>query len=168
MGVEPRELSLLSMLYYVKSGQGLDPSMIDNGAKGAQHLKFDEGAGQVSVRLAEKIGSDRVLLGDCIRNISQTSDGVTLVAESGKHYKGKQVVVAVPPNMCSAISFEPALPPAKSQLFQRMPLGYYTKVFFGGSLLIDASPTRLLCAGCFDLSHSILEGWRIQWRVPII
>ena len=60
LAAEPRDLSLLHTLFFIRSAGGIAPLIATAG--GAQELRFHQGAQTVSIRLAESLGG-RVVLG---------------------------------------------------------------------------------------------------------
>ncbi|WP_267895952.1 flavin monoamine oxidase family protein [Renibacterium salmoninarum] len=84
------------------------------------------GMQQVSERLAAKLGTD-VRLNSPVRTIRWTEDGVTVEAD-GVVVEGRRVVMAVPPNLYSRVSFDPPLPRRQHQMHQHQSLGLVIKV----------------------------------------
>ncbi len=116
---DPRDLSLLHALFYVKSGQGLDVLLGAEG--GAQQDRFVGGAGAVADRLAAALG-DRIVLSAPVRALRQDERGVTAVAD-GRTVRARRAIVAIPPTLAGRIAYEPALPAMRDQLTQRYPQG---------------------------------------------
>ncbi|MEU0114859.1 FAD-dependent oxidoreductase [Streptomyces bobili] len=121
---EPRELSLLFVLFYIAAaGNEQTPGTLERlteTANGAQELRFVGGSQLVPIKLAATLG-DRVVLNAPVRTITRsgssyvvTADGVTVTA--------KRVVVAVPPPLAARISYDPLLPAGRDQLTQRLPM----------------------------------------------
>ncbi|MFE0512342.1 flavin monoamine oxidase family protein [Streptomyces sp. NPDC058964] len=122
---QPRELSLLYVLYYIaaagnSSSAGTLERLTDT-AGGAQDSRFVGGSQQVPIKLAATLG-DRVVLGAPVRSVARsgsryvvTADGITVTAT--------RVVVAVPPPLAGRIAYDPLLPAERDQLCQRMPMG---------------------------------------------
>src|SRR4029079_10350850 len=75
--------------------------------------------------VASLLGS-RVVLNAPVRQISQTSTGVTVVADSTT-VTAKRAIVAIPPTLAGRIAYDPALPPLRDQLTQHMPQGTLMK-----------------------------------------
>jgi monoamine oxidase len=128
---EPGEVSMLYWLMYIKSGQGI--MRLSDADNGAQERKFKEGAFTIVERMAEKLGTERVILDSPVQIIEQDEkEGVTITtASSGGRdahvYKAKYVVVALGPTLYSKISFKPDLPHAKSKLAQATTMGSIIK-----------------------------------------
>jgi monoamine oxidase len=130
-GAEPRDLSMLFFLSYLRSGGGLMSLVeIENGA---QERRFVRGAQELSERLAARLkgegdGEGRVALRAPVRAIEQTSDGVVVRTGAGD-FRGRFAVVAVPPALAGRIAFDPPLPALRDQLMQRSPMGSTVKCF---------------------------------------
>ncbi|MCB9729948.1 MAG: FAD-dependent oxidoreductase [Deltaproteobacteria bacterium] len=121
---EPREVSLLYFLWYVRCAGGIMPLCEVEG--GAQERRLRGGAQQLSERLAEGL-DERLALGRPVRAISQDDAGVRVHTEAGT-FEGRRLIVAVPPHLCARIDWQPAMPAVRDQLCQRMPIGASIKV----------------------------------------
>ena len=117
--VEPSEISLLHVLFYIRSAGGWDP-LLDT-PDGAQQDRIVGGSQLISLRLAERLG-DRVELERPVRTIRHGPDGVEVDG-----LRARRVVVAVPPALAGRIVYDPPLPAARDQLTQRMPMGAVMK-----------------------------------------
>jgi monoamine oxidase len=120
---EPRDLSFLYFLSYLRWGQGLD--CLISIPNGAQQDRFVGGAQQISERMAGQLG-ERVQLSTPVFAIEQKADGV-VVRTPGEAFEAKRVVVAIPPVLAGRIQYSPALPSARDQLTSRMPMGSVIK-----------------------------------------
>ena len=120
---EPRDVSFLFFLSYLRWGHGLESLISIKG--GAQQERFVGGAQQISQRLDDQL-APRVVLGAPVREIEQTSDGVIVRSDLGT-YRARHVVVAVPPLLAGRIHYTAALPAKRDQLTARMPLGSVIK-----------------------------------------
>jgi monoamine oxidase len=118
--VEPSDLSFLHLLFYISAAGGLKEleasSLI---------WRFDQGAQEIPNRLADRLG-DKVRYSCPARKIDQSGDMVVVHTDDGT-VEGRQVIVAVSPQLASRIQYEPALPPSRDQYMQRMPLGSVIK-----------------------------------------
>ncbi|MET9488677.1 NAD(P)/FAD-dependent oxidoreductase [Nocardia sp. NPDC006630] len=85
------------------------------------------GMQQVSQRLAEVIGDD-LHLNSPARRIQWSDNGVTVFADGDLEVRAGQVILAVPPNLYSCISFDPPLPRRRHQMYQHMSFGFVVKV----------------------------------------
>ena len=85
------------------------------------------GMQQVSIRMAAALGDD-VFLGAPVRTVQWNSDGATVFADGDIEVHAKRVVLAVPPNLYSRISYDPPLPRRQHQMHQHQSLGLVIKV----------------------------------------
>ena len=120
---QPRDVSLLHVLWYTRSGDTLDNLINTEG--GAQDSRFVGGASAVSRAVARRLGK-RVVLRSPVRRIVRRrgrvrveSDRAVVVAD--------RVILAVPPAVAAKIEHRPALPALRAQLEQRMPMGTVIK-----------------------------------------
>ena len=121
--VEPADLSLLHMLFYINSAGGMNALLDTEG--GAQQDRIVGGSQLLTIRLAERLG-DVVELERPVRRIEHSRDGVTAVAD-GLTVAARRAVVAIPPTLAGRIAYDPALPGLRDQLTQRMPQGTVAK-----------------------------------------
>jgi monoamine oxidase len=120
---QPRDLSLLHVLFYMRSGGGFDSLLSTEG--GAQQDRFVGGSQSIALRVAEELG-DRVRLGSPVRRIEHGPDGVSVHAD-GVSVRAARAIVAIPPALAGRIAYAPALPGLRDQLTQRMPQGSVIK-----------------------------------------
>ncbi len=120
---EPRDVSLLYFLSYLRWGHGLEHLISIKG--GAQHERFVGGAQQLSHKLADGL-APRVVLGAPVRSIEQTADDLTVRSDAGV-YRSKAAIVAVPPLLAGRIHYAAPLPSTRDQLTARLPMGSVIK-----------------------------------------
>jgi monoamine oxidase len=129
-GAEPRELSMLFVLFYIaSSGDEKNPGTFERNFDtrgGAQQSRFIGGSETIALKMAAQLGS-RVVLSSPVRQITQSSSGVTVVSDK-LTANAKQVIVAIPPALAGRIDYEPVLPFERDQLTQRYGQGTLTKV----------------------------------------
>src|SRR5690606_13000122 len=70
---------------------------------------------------------DGVILSAPVRKISKRDSGVEVVADNHV-VQCQKVIVAIPPVLAAEIQYEPQLPTARAQLFQRFPMGSLMKI----------------------------------------
>ncbi|MBN1529718.1 MAG: flavin monoamine oxidase family protein, partial [Thermoleophilaceae bacterium] len=121
---EPRDVSLLHVLFYIHSAGSFDNLI--NTAGGAQETRFVGGSQTVSRRVAAALGS-RVVLGSPVRRIARGRRGVHVESER-LDVEARFCVVTAPPALAARIEYEPGLPGRRDQLTQRMPMGSVLKV----------------------------------------
>jgi monoamine oxidase len=129
-GAEPRELSLLFVLFYIaSSGNEQNPGTFERNfdtRQGAQMWRLVGGSQLVALRLAAQLGP-RVVLSSPVRRIAQGAGRVRV--ESDRYtVHAKHVIVAIPPTLAGRIDYSPILPPERDQLTQRLGQGTLTKV----------------------------------------
>jgi monoamine oxidase len=121
---EPRDLSLLHVLFYIRSAGGLMDLLGVTG--GAQETRFSTGAQTVANRLADTLG-DRVVLSARVHTIIQDDAGAQIISDT-LVLSCARVIVALPPTLAGRLYYRPALPGLRDQLTQRMPMGTVYKV----------------------------------------
>ncbi|MEQ8747913.1 FAD-dependent oxidoreductase [Pyruvatibacter sp.] len=121
---EPKHVSLLFVLDYVRGGEGLDVLLGVSG--GAQEAKFRGGAHQITEKMALRLAAP-IVYDAPVRSILQHDDGVAVTTDRGV-VRAARVVVATPPALASRIDYANALPARRDHLMQRMPMGTVIKV----------------------------------------
>jgi len=149
---QPEDMSLLHVLFYVHSAGSLELLFDTEG--GAQQDRFVGGSQLVALRMAERLGDDRFVLGAPARRVEHGSDGVTVRAD-GNVARGRRAILAITPTLAGRIAYDPPLPGDRDQLTQRMPLGTVAKCMaiydepfwraegLSGQGMSDAGPVRL-------------------------
>ena len=129
-GGEPPELSLLYTVFYIAaSGNEQNQGTFErnfNTKDGAQEKRFEGGAYNVPLRVAQELG-DRIRLNSPVLRIERSGSGVT-VQTPDVTVKGKRAIVSIPPTLAGRILYDPPLPRLRDQLTQRMPQGTLMKV----------------------------------------
>ncbi|XP_077983035.1 amine oxidase [flavin-containing] B-like [Glandiceps talaboti] len=138
---EPEEMSLLLFLWNLKVGGGTKRmTSIENGA---QERFIYGGIQQISEKIAELIGTDKVFLNSCVTALTQNDDGVKVTTKSGKIYMADHVVLAIPPILVTEIAFQPVLPFAKDKMLEEIYLkksvgaGYKVYAFYENAFWRD-------------------------------
>jgi monoamine oxidase len=161
-GAEPRELSLLFVLFYLAaSGDERTPGTFErnfNTRNGAQQDRIAGGTQQIADRLAAELGR-RVIRRSPVRRIVVAPGYVDVVSDRYVN-RAQRVIVALAPVLAGRIQYEPALPSLRDGQTQRMPQGHLIKVQaiyerpfwrgdgLNGSSLSDVGP----CNATFDSS----------------
>lgn len=148
-GEEASQISLLDLLGEI-AGVGGD---LNTAIGSAQSVRFVGGPQQMSKKLAGRLGS-AVQLSSPVTSI-QPGRTVTVHTEPAS-YRASHVIIAVPKSVTSAIRFDPPLPPAYIQYFQRQPTGATVKVQvvydepfwrsagLSGSVVSDTGPIEIV------------------------
>jgi monoamine oxidase len=122
-GAEASQMSLLHCLFYAHSGGGM--ATLIASVDGAQDSRIVGGSGLLPLGLSERLQGD-VELSAAVTEIRLSGGGVEV-----KHARGtaacRRVVVALPPALAGRIRYAPALPAARDQLTQQIPMGYVIK-----------------------------------------
>jgi monoamine oxidase len=105
MAADPRDVSVLHMAFYLRSGGGL--RFLNAFEGGAQEERIDGGAQQLCVAMAARLGA-RVKLGHPVRVVCQTAAGVSVNTRAAT-FHGDAVIVALPPRLADSIDYQPAL-----------------------------------------------------------
>jgi monoamine oxidase len=121
---EPRDLSLLHVLFYAHSAGSLNELV--GVTRGAQEKRFHAGAQAISNGMAAALG-ERVILNAPVYSISQDDAGVRVVAE-GVTVSAQAAIIALPPVLAGRLRYAPALPALRDQLTQRVPMGTVYKI----------------------------------------
>jgi len=142
--VEPCEVSVQLWMSFIQSGYGTD--MIIGVSGGAQERHFVGGSQQISEKLAERVGKERVLFNKVVANIdwnadktaagatettdpiahSAAADTVLVTCRDGSRYRTRRLIVAVSPALYSTFTFQPYFPLHK-QPTARMYMGCIIK-----------------------------------------
>ncbi len=127
LSVEPQDVSMLYMLWYVATAGTIEALVANAGAGGGQDFRVSGGTQGIAIAVARQLGiGSRVLLSHPVRRIVQGSRSATVYAD-GATVTCKQVIVAIPPHLAGRIDYEPVLPGLRDQLTQRMPIGSLIK-----------------------------------------
>lgn len=121
---DPRDVSLLHVLFYIRSAGGLD-GLLDT-AGGAQEARFVGGSQTLALRMAEELGSERLVLGAPVRSVEHAADRVTVRWDAGEA-TARRAVIAVPPTLAGRLVYDPVLPAVRDALTQRVVQGSVIK-----------------------------------------
>jgi monoamine oxidase len=124
IGIEPRSVSLLHALFYLRSSGGMQAMLGEEG--GAQQTLVAGGAQTLAARLADRLGG-AVELGAPVQRIEHGDGGVRLTSD-GLTVEAGAAVVALSPALAGRIAYAPALPVERDRLTSAMPHGDVTKV----------------------------------------
>jgi monoamine oxidase len=160
LSVEPRDVSMLYLLWYAATAGSIDVLVGNAGTGGGQDFRVSGGTQRIAIAIARQLGlGKRVLLSHPVRSIVQGPGGATVHTDAGTVH-AKQVIVAIPPHLAGRIDYQPGLPGLRDQLTQRMPIGsliktiaVYDKPFWrgqglNGQVTSDQGPVKAM----FDAS----------------
>jgi monoamine oxidase len=129
-GAEPRELSLLFVLFYIAaSGDETHQGTFErnfNTRDGAQMFRFEGGSQRIALEVAARLDK-RVLLRHPVRRIEQAGRHVTVISDRLR-VKARRAIIAAPPAIAARIEYVPPLRVARDQLTQRLAQGTLMKV----------------------------------------
>ncbi|MEX2195068.1 MAG: flavin monoamine oxidase family protein [Thermoleophilaceae bacterium] len=149
--VEPEDVSLLHVLFYIRSAGDFDALLDTEG--GAQQDRFVGGSQLVSLRMAEALG-DAVALEAPVRRIRHGHWGVELESDA-MTVRARRAILAMPPVLTARVAYDPPLAGYRDGMTQRMPQGavikcmaVYDEPFWradglSGQGLSDTGPAKL-------------------------
>ncbi len=103
-GQDPAMQSYLASLAMI-SGGGVEKYWTES-----EVYRCKGGNQQLATKLAEGLGSDRVITGLSVRAVRVTDKGAVVECKDGRTIECDDVVLAVPPTVWNKIEFSPALP----------------------------------------------------------
>jgi monoamine oxidase len=130
MSVEPREISLLELLWYIASAGNLD-NLVDT-ANGGQDSRFIGGSQAIPIAMGQELG-DSLVLDAPVRRINHAGGKVTAVGD-GFSVTARRCIVAIPPALAGRIVYDPTLAALdargalRDQLTQHFPMASILKV----------------------------------------
>jgi len=126
LSVEPRDVSMLYLLFYVHAGGGLSAMLSTAG--GAQQDRIVGGSQAIALGMARELGT-RILYNSPVQHVRQDAYGVT-VRGNGFSVRAARAVMAMAPWMASRLNYEPLDGPTqlRLQMMQRVPMGSAWKV----------------------------------------
>jgi monoamine oxidase len=121
---EPRDVSLLHVLFYIRSAGSLE--ILTDAEGGAQQDRIVGGSQLISLRMAEQLGDGVVEPSAPVRSIAHADDAVTVRADR-LEVQARRAIIAVPPALAARIAYDPPLPAVRDGLSQRMAQGSVVK-----------------------------------------
>jgi putrescine oxidase len=85
------------------------------------------GLQRVPLALAGRLPAGTVHLDEAVTKVEWSADGATVFTGQGS-YRGRNVVMAVPPTLVSRVQYLPALPPVQAQMRQHISFGLVIKL----------------------------------------
>jgi len=113
------EVSLLNVLFLIRSGDGLVHFMSIEG--GYQENQVDGGAQEIAIRIAAELG-DSVVLDTPVVTVRDRG-GALEVGARGLTVTARDVVITIPPSLASHLEFDPPLPADRALLLHQLPAG---------------------------------------------
>ncbi len=121
---EPRDISLLHVLFYIRSAGSIE--ILTDTEGGAQQDRVVGGTQLISLRMAEQLGERVIELGNPVRRIEWGDDRVLVTGERSA-VRARRAIVAVPPTLAGRIAYDPPMPAVRDGLSQRMAQGSVVK-----------------------------------------
>lgn len=153
---EPRDLSLLFFLFYLRSGGSFVRLTSIRG--GAQAQRLVGGAQALSQTMAASL-QDALTLEAPVRSIEHDGDRV-VVRHDGGEAIARRVILAVPPALTAEIDMNPPRSAARQRIETGMPMGSVVKCIveyarpfwrergYSGEAISDGSPIRATFDAC--------------------
>ena len=94
----------------------------------ASLARVDIGSGGLADRVAAEI-SEHIRLGEPVTSVTELTDRVDVVTAGGRHYSGRQIILAAPLNTLGDIEFSPDLPAPLATLVSQGHTGRCVKVW---------------------------------------
>jgi monoamine oxidase len=127
LAVDPNAVSLLQMLFLVKSfgsPDGLPPTPLNlfgTGIGQANAFRIPNGMGSITDAMVRRIGQSSIVKNSPVRDINQDKFGATVISDRVT-VRARKVIVAFSTTLQGFIRFNPKLPSDRAQLIQRFPL----------------------------------------------
>ncbi|ORX90537.1 FAD/NAD(P)-binding domain-containing protein [Basidiobolus meristosporus CBS 931.73] len=131
IGIEGKDISLLSFLHSCKTGTGL-AAMISDGKDGGQYLRVRQGTQTFSQKMAAELKPDSLYLSTPVTEIKQDpgTGTCTVYTAHGTTFQAKKVILSIATPLYKTVTFTPPLPEDKQRLARENILGYYSKIIF--------------------------------------
>eukprot|EP00117_Sycon_ciliatum_P005032 scpid52888/ scgid5829/ Probable flavin-containing monoamine oxidase A len=127
-GCELNSMSLLWFLHYCHSAGGF-MRLADTEEGSAQHSVLHDCSHNLCLKLADKIGRDRITLADPVVAVEQNeADEIVMVTcTSGRTIKCRRVIITVPYHLQDRITFSPRLPTSLKTFTMQQSPGHLIK-----------------------------------------
>ncbi|WP_206662904.1 flavin monoamine oxidase family protein [Anaerobacillus alkaliphilus] len=106
------EVSALDLLWCVKTAGSV------NKFRNSEDIWIKDGVGMLVNKIAKRI-EDRIYYRQPVTRITYEEGGASVKTMNGGCWKGKRVIVAIPPNLQAKIHYQPPLPFVRAQLLER-------------------------------------------------
>ena len=127
LGKDLTAVSLLHMLFMLKTFNSNIQGMTGSGENQAEHYRLHGGAQQMALRIAEYLG-DKLYLNEPVQKITSKDHGV-VVESAGLRIEAKRAIVTVPVSLVGKITFDPALSAERVQLQDDFGMGSVWKIW---------------------------------------
>jgi monoamine oxidase len=123
MSSDPSEVSLLHLLFLIRSANGLNVLLSVEG--GYEEDMMTGGAGAMAAAMAAELG-DGLHLDRPVRAVTQDDRSIEIEAD-GVTVRAQRVVMAIPPALAGDVQYSPVLPVDRRLLLERAPAGAVVK-----------------------------------------
>ena len=114
-----------TIAYIASAGNETNPGIFQRliaTSGGAQERRIKGGTQLLAIKLAKRLGKNRIALNAPVRRIQKCNTGYNVAAD-GLTVRAKHVVIAMSPPLAARIIYHPLLPASRDQLSQRLPMG---------------------------------------------
>ncbi|KAK2775717.1 hypothetical protein FQN53_003084 [Emmonsiellopsis sp. PD_33] len=125
--VDASQFSLLHALWLSKAGVSF--TVLSSVEGGAQEQLITGGGQAVAEKMARRLGSDVVRLGEAVMEVDQAGVEEVVVTTAKGRYTCRAVVIAIPPPLILNLRFTPRLPGQRVQMLQHMPMATNWKIY---------------------------------------
>ncbi len=87
----------------------------ESSEKNEMDYKIQGGNGQLALKLAQKIGMEKIVLNHAVNKVEQTINGVTVTCSNGKVFKADKIICTTPTFSLQKINWLPHLPKEKRE-----------------------------------------------------
>lgn len=127
LGKDLADVSLLHMLFMLKTFNSDIHAMTGSGENQAEHYRLHGGAQQMALRIADYLGKN-LYLNEPVQKITSKDQGV-VVESAGLRIEAKRAIVTVPVSLVGKIAFDPVLPAGRVQLQDDFGMGSVWKIW---------------------------------------
>lgn len=125
MACKLSEVSLLHVLFYIKSGKNVDTLL--NIKNGAQQDRIVGGMQRIVEKMASPFSSN-IHFESPVVKIEQHEKGCTVYTKT-QSFQSEKIIIAIPPVLAGRLEYSPPLSIAKQQLLQKIPMGIVVKCY---------------------------------------
>lgn len=127
LSVDASEVSLLEVLFYIKSGHGVNS--LTNVIDGAQQDRIVGGLEYLAEKMAESFGLNHIYYNQPVKQIKYTNELIQVTTSTDIFY-AKKIIITAPSATMGQIEFIPPLPVLKRKFFEHMVPGSTYKAHF--------------------------------------
>ncbi len=130
---EPENISMLWLLFYVKSSGGLARfQSLRWPIQGAQGYRLTEGAQSIATSLIDKIlayPDCKLEMNQKVTGVNDNGTSVTVTTATGESFEGRKSLIAMAPALNANITFNPPMPPARQKAVTSMASSHMIMTF---------------------------------------